>query len=144
MSLAAQARGSPHTGAIQKLLALWARNGNKFQLRISDGSVALVEETSVAYRGYALMMVVSYGGQLIAVNAVLHPASPERGPVFKFKLYQSLDWVYCDIPLSDFLRHVERMEGHEAAVYGWPLPRDLCEIVLAYGPSWNFKRTIVL
>lgn len=135
----------PSDSDLRRLLAVWCRNENK--LFFMPSHYGYVEFCSP--RLHTNRRTISATAKIqnfhVTVSAPLCVKPREIDSYFLFRLTQRHPPPACaKLHLRELARCIRRMDECAAAVSAWPMPRELCLLVVAYAPPWDYGRGVVL
>lgn len=131
---------------VRDLFARLQYNQNKLTIRMSDGrnvsarSITLVCNDQVC----ALRFLAVCENVQCWSAAPLEPSVAPSGVVFHFTFYRRTEPSYGKIQLLSLIASIECVRARDDAVRAWPMPRELCELVLAYAPPWDYGGEVLL
>jgi hypothetical protein len=129
---------------VRKLFALLDYNRNKLVIHMSDGRDVEVRSITLVYNEQlcALKFLVVTGHIQCWSAAPLELCASD--PVFRFTFYRRTEPSYGVIHLRNLVAGIETVRARDERARAWPMPLELCELVLAYAPPWDYGGEVVL
>ncbi len=130
---------------LRRLLAVWCLNENKLFFMTSCYGYVEFRSPQLHSNGWAISATALVQNHHTTVTAPLCVGPIALDSYFSFKLTRRHPPpIWARLPVRELARCVRRMDKYAATVSDWPMPRELCLLVVAYAPPWDYGHGVVL